>query len=234
MQLGGGVEFSDHRGHTPGTTFGTGLESVRATGSLLLKRFQEEEDSTFTFCSIARTHGAANRRNSFRATGDCGIVSRGRLEPYRGRHRLCRRSGRHFHLLVARTDSQFAKFLENLSARGPTRITTRRDQLRSSQSTARVGDRRQRPYDPNSSNGLDILRHGATSHVVQITTQQRWNPTCSAVGTVRRRIGSHPQGIVTGVVCGSTRCLPFQAAIQRYCNSYGLGVPDHDGNSSTS
>src|SRR3954469_13128411 len=45
MQLGGGIEFADHRHYTPGDDFRYLDWNVFARhGELLLKRFQEEED----------------------------------------------------------------------------------------------------------------------------------------------------------------------------------------------
>ncbi len=45
MQLGGGIEFADHREYTPGDDFRYLDWNVYARhGELLLKRFQEEED----------------------------------------------------------------------------------------------------------------------------------------------------------------------------------------------
>ena len=45
MQLGGGIEFADHRDYTPGDDFRYLDWNVYARhGELLLKRFQEEED----------------------------------------------------------------------------------------------------------------------------------------------------------------------------------------------
>src|ERR1700733_5441307 len=61
MQLGGGIEFADHREYTPGDDFRYLDWNVYARhGELLLKRFQEEEDLHVYFlidCSKSMAFG---------------------------------------------------------------------------------------------------------------------------------------------------------------------------------
>src|SRR5687767_12975221 len=61
MQLGGGIEFADHRQYTPGDDFRYLDWNVYARhGDLLLKRFQEEEDLHVYFlldCSKSMDYG---------------------------------------------------------------------------------------------------------------------------------------------------------------------------------
>ena len=61
MQLGGGIEFADHRDYTPGDDFRYLDWNVFARhGELLLKRFQEEQDLHVYFfldCSRSMTFG---------------------------------------------------------------------------------------------------------------------------------------------------------------------------------
>src|SRR5687767_4404535 len=65
MQLGGGIEFADHRQYTPGDDFRYLDWNVYARhGDLLLKRFQEEEDLHVYFlldCSKSMDFGEPSK-----------------------------------------------------------------------------------------------------------------------------------------------------------------------------
>src|SRR5918992_5978714 len=65
MQLGGGIEFADHRQYAPGDDFRYLDWNVYARhGELLLKRFQEEEDLHVYFlldCSRSMAYGEPSK-----------------------------------------------------------------------------------------------------------------------------------------------------------------------------
>lgn len=64
-QLGGGIEFANHREYTPGDDFRYLDWNVFARhGELLLKRFQEEEDLhvyIFLDCSCSMSFGSSSK-----------------------------------------------------------------------------------------------------------------------------------------------------------------------------
>src|SRR5262245_16767334 len=184
MQLGGGVEFSDHREYTPGDDFRYLDWNLYARhDELLLKRFQEEEDLHVYFlldCSRSMAYGDPPKFDfARRVTAALAYIALADLDRIAvcafasdivSDFPLTRGKGRILALL---------KFLENLEPRGEdtdlARVVTgfiHRDQRRGL--AVVVSDL----YDPKGfERGLDLLRHRKYEpHVVQMYDRYEKDP----------------------------------------------------------
>ena len=185
MQLGGGIEFDDHREYTPGDDFRYLDWNLYARHEeLLLKRFQEEEDLHVYLlldCSRSMAYGRPPKFDFARQiTAALGYIALADLDRIAvvafandivADFPLTRGKGRILALL---------KFLENLTPQGSdtdlNRVVTgfvHRNQRRGLALV--VSDL----YDPNGfERGLDLLRHNRYEpHLVQMHDPLEANPT---------------------------------------------------------
>ncbi|HEV3164952.1 MAG TPA: DUF58 domain-containing protein [Isosphaeraceae bacterium] len=234
MQLGGGIEFADHREYTPGDDFRYLDWNVYARhDELLLKRFQEEEDLHVYFlldCSRSMGFGSPPKFDFARQiTAALAYIALADLDrvgvvAFAGDiladFPLTRGKARILSLL---------KFLENLPAQGTqtdlNRVITgfvHRTQRRGL--AIIVSDL----YDPGGyERGLDLLRHHRYEpHVVQIYDKAEAEPkllgdlelfdieteTIRKVTVTERNLRQYRQIFDR-----------FQESIRTYCNTYGLG-----------
>jgi uncharacterized protein (DUF58 family) len=234
MQMGGGIEFADHREYTPGDDFRYLDWNLYARhDELLLKRFQEEEDLHVYLlldCSrsmgfgkpvkfdLARQLTAALAYIALADLDRIAVVAFGNdiIDDFP----LTRGKARILSLL---------KFLENLKPQATltdlARVTTgfvHRSQRRGLAIV--VSDL----YDPAGfERGLDILRHRRYEpHVIQIYDRKEAEPNllgdielvdietdAMQKVTVSERSLRRYKEIFAG----------FQESVQRYCRTYGLG-----------
>jgi uncharacterized protein (DUF58 family) len=185
MQLGGGIEFADHREYTPGDDFRYLDWNLYARhDELLLKRFQEEEDLHVYFlldCSRSMAYGSPPKfdfaRQVAAALAYIALADLDRIavvafsQDIVDDFPLTRGKGRILALL---------RFLENLPAQGSdtdlARVATgfvHRNQRRGLALV--VSDL----YDPNGfERGLDILRHHRYEpHIIQVYDRREADPT---------------------------------------------------------
>ena len=235
MQLGGGIEFADHREYTPGDDFRYLDWNLYARhDELLLKRFQEEEDLHVYLlldCSRSMAYGTPPKFDFARqVTAALAYIALADLDRIAvvafaddivADFPLTRGKGRILALL---------KFLENLQPQGADTNLARvvsgfvhRNQRRGLAIV--VSDL----YDPGGfDRGFDLLRHRRYEpHVVQIHDRREADPT-NMLGdlelydietTLGRKV------TVTEKNLRQYRKLfeAFQQSVQRYCNQYGLG-----------
>ncbi len=235
MQLGGGIEFADHREYYPGDDFRYLDWNVFARhDELLLKRFQEEEDLHVYLlldCSRSMAFGdpvevrlcPAGRRGA-------GLHRAGRPRPRRGGRLagdivadfpLTRGKGRILSLL---------KFLERLETQG-----TVTDLPRVVTNFVHRGQRRGLAvvlsdlFDPKGfQGGLDLLRHHRYEpHVVQLVRPPRGRSAASRgtssswTSRAGRSARSRSPSGTSGSTARSSR--DFLESVQTYCNAYGIG-----------
>jgi uncharacterized protein (DUF58 family) len=234
MQVGGGLEFADHRDYTPGEDFRYVDWNVYARhDALLLKRFQEEEDLHVYLlldCSESMAGGTPVKFDFARqVTAALGYIALADLDrvavtAFAGDlvddFPLARGKGRTLPLL---------RFLEGLTTRlGPT------DLARAATSFVHRGQRRglvivvSDLYDPAGfERGLDILRHRRyETHVVQPYDRGEAEPRllgdlelCDVEGSAVERV------TVTEKNLRRYRELyaGFLESVQAYCRNHGLG-----------
>ena len=241
MQLGGGIEFADHREYTPGDDFRYLDWNLYARhDELLLKRFQEEEDLHVYFlldCSRSMAFGDAAEVRLRPAGGrGAGLHRPGRPRP-RGRHRVRRRHR-------GRLPADPRQGADPLAAEVPREPASRRG-ARPTWRGSRPGfvHRDQRRglavvvsdlYDPGGfERGLDLLRHHRYEpHVVQIYDRREADPTCSATWSCSTsRPARSAKVTVTERNLRQYRQIfeRFQESVQRYCNTLRPGLhADHD------
>jgi uncharacterized protein (DUF58 family) len=235
MQLGTGIEFSDHREYTPGDDFRYLDWNLFARhDELLLKRFQEEEDLHVYFlvdCSRSMAFGEEPKFDFARrvaaalayiALADLDrIAVTGFAADVVEDFPLTRGKGRVLALL---------KFLESLRAQGEDtnleRVVTgflHRDQRRGL--VVIVSDL----FDPNGfERGLDLLRHRKYEpHIVQVYDKYEKDPP-DMLGDVEMwdvESGTARKVTVTEKNLRQYRHLfmEFQGKVQDYCNRHGLG-----------
>lgn len=234
MQLGGGIEFADHREYTPGDDFRYLDWNVYARhDELLLKRFQEEEDLhvyVLLDCSKSMGFGKPPKfdfaRQVAAALAYIALADLDRVavvafaSDILADFPLTRGKNRILSLL---------RFLEELKPQGVetdlARVATgfvHRTQRRGLALV--ISDL----YDPSGfERGLDILRHRRYEpHVVQIYDRREAEPDVlgdielvdietdsSQKVTISERALRQYKQIFAG----------FQASVQKYCNTYGLG-----------
>lgn len=234
MQMGGGVEFADHREYTPGDDFRYLDWNVYARhNELLLKRFQEEEDLhvyLFIDCSRSMNFGSPNKfdfaRQVAAALAYIALADLDRVAVIAFANEivadfpLTRGKARILSLL---------KFLETLEPQGTltdlARVATgfvHRTQRRGL--AVIVSDF----YDPNGfERGLDILRHRRYEpHIVQIFDRAEAEP--KVLGDIELfdvETSSSRKVTVTERNVKQYRAIfeRFQQSLLRYSRTYGLG-----------
>jgi uncharacterized protein (DUF58 family) len=234
MQLGGGIEFADHRDYTPGDDFRYLDWNVYARhGDLLVKRFQEEEDlHVYIFLDASRsmTFGDPVKfdyaRQVAAALAYIALADLDRVaviafaDDVSEEFPLTRGKQRVLSLL---------RFLEQLESRGAATDLAR--------VTTGFVHRSQRPglailvsdlYDPAGfQRGVDILRHRRYEpHLVQIYDRREAEP--DVLGDIEledAETGARKKVTVTERNLRQYQEI-FQAflqSIEQYCRQYGLG-----------
>ena len=234
-QMGGGIEFADHREYTPGDDFRhLDWNVYMRHGDLLLKRFQEEEDLHVYFlldCSQSMAFGAPPKfdfaRQVAAALAYIALADLDRIgvtafaDDIVADFPLTRGKGRILALL---------KFLEGVEPRG---VDTDLERV-----VTGFLHRAQRPglvvvvsdlYDPKGfERGFDLLRHRKYEpHVIQVFDRYEKEPE-GMLGDVEMwdvESGSARKVTVTEKNLRTYRQLfnEFQEKVQAYCNRYGLG-----------
>jgi uncharacterized protein (DUF58 family) len=234
MQLGGGIEFADHREYTPGDDFRYLDWNVYARhGELLLKRFQEEEDLhvyVLLDCSRSMSFGAPVKFDYARQVAAAlayialADLDRVAVVAFAGEivadFPLTRGKGRILALL---------KFLEGLSVQdGETNLTRvaenfiHRSQRRGL--AVVVSDL----FDPAGyERGLDVLRHHRYEpHVVQLYDRREADPGVKGdVELVDVESQATEKVTVTERNLRQYRQIfdEFLASVRHYCARYGIG-----------
>jgi uncharacterized protein (DUF58 family) len=234
MQLGGGIEFADHRDYTPGDDFRyLDWNVFMRHDELLLKRFQEEEDlHVYIFLDCSRSMGFGRQpkfdlaRQVAAALAYIALADLDRVAVMAfsgdvlGEFPLTRGKGRILSLL---------KFLEGLKCQGTVTNLGRVVQGFVNRAQRRglavvISDL----FDPDGfERGLDVLRHHRYEpHLVQIYDKTEADPkllgdlelfdveteTAQKVTVTERNLRRYREIFDE-----------FQESIQRYCNHYGLG-----------
>ncbi|HEY7326257.1 MAG TPA: DUF58 domain-containing protein [Gemmataceae bacterium] len=235
MQLGGGIEFADHREYTPGDDFRYLDWNLYARhDELLLKRFQEEEDLHVYLlldCSRSMNFGSPSKFDFARqVTAALAYIALADLDRIAvvafaddivADFPLTRGKGRILALL---------HFLENLQPQGADTNLARvvsgfvhRNQRRGLAIV--VSDL----YDANGfERGMDLLRHRRYEpHIVQIYDRCEANPA-NMLGDLELYDIETTQGRKVTVTEKNLRQYrklfeAFQQSVQRYSNQYGLG-----------
>jgi uncharacterized protein (DUF58 family) len=234
MQLGGGIEFADHREYTPGDDFRYLDWNVYARhGELLLKRFQEEEDLHVYLlldCSKSMGCGDPPKFDYVRRVGAAlayialADLDRVAVVAFAGEvvadFPLTRGKARILSLL---------KFLEGLEPQGAAT-----DLARVARSFVHRGQRRGLAlvlsdlFDPGGFQpGLDLLRHHRYEpHVIQVYDRRDAEPdmkgdlelfdveteTIRKVTVTERNLRQYRRIFAD-----------FLESVTRYCNTYGIG-----------
>lgn len=234
MQMGGGVEFADHREYAPGDDFRYLDWNVYARhDELLLKRFQEEEDLhvyLFLDCSRSMDFGSPNKfdfaRQVTAALAYIALADLDRVAVVAFSHEivadfpLTRGKARILSLL---------KFLESLEPQG-----TLTDLARVAAGFVHRTQRRGLAvvvsdfYDPGGfERGLDLLRHRRYEpHVVQIFDRTEAEP--AVLGDIELydvETSTARKVTVTERKLRQYRAIfeKFQQSLLSYCRNYGLG-----------
>jgi len=235
MQIGGGVEFADHREYTPGDDFRYIDWNLYARqDELLLKRFQEEEDLHVYFlldCSRSMAYGDPPKfdcpRGIAAALAYIALADLDRIAVTAFAADIAadfprtRGKGRILSLL---------RFLENLEPAGEdtdlARVITgfvHRDQRRGL--AVIISDL----YDPKGfERGIDLLRHRKYEpHVIQIFDRFEQEPT-DILGDLELmdvESGASRKVTVTERSLRQYRKLfaDFQSNLHAYCSRYSLG-----------
>jgi uncharacterized protein (DUF58 family) len=233
-QLGGGIEFADHRDYTPGDDFRHLDWNVYARhDDLLIKRFQEEEDLHVYIlldCSRSMARGEPAKFDlARRVAAALAYIALANLDRVAvigvagdlvADFPLTRGKGRILSLL---------KFLENLE---PTAAAT--DLARSAASFVHRSQRRglvvviSDLYDPSGfEKGIDILRHHRHEpHIVQIYDRAEAEPKfLGDLELVDVETGSIRKVTVTERSLKEYRKIyqDFQESIRGYCVSRAIG-----------
>ena len=233
MQLGGGIEFADHREYTPGDDFRYLDWNVFARhNELLLKRFQEEEDLhvyVFLDCSRSMSRGTPPKfdyaRQVAAALAYIALADLDRVaivafaDGITSDFPLTRGKGRILGLL---------NFLENLATTG-----TETSLARAAEAFVHRSQRRGLAvvisdlFDPEGyTRGLDVLRHHRYEpHVVQVYDTldahpklkgdlELWDVETESIEklTITERNIKQYEQIFTD----------FLQSIEQYCNTYGI------------
>lgn len=239
MQRGGGVEFSDHREYTPGDDFRYLDWNIYARhGSLLLKRFQEEEDlHVYLFLDCSRSMGFGEPAKfdlarqvtaalAYIALADLDRISViGFADRILDSFPLTRGKARILPLM---------QFLERLPLQG---VET--DLFASATNFVHRDQRRGLAivvsdlFDPKGfERGLDVLRHrGYEPHLVQIFDPREADP--KLLGDIELLdVESSSLRKVT-ITERNLRAYhrifaDFQQSVRRYCRTYGMGCTQTD------
>lgn len=233
-QLGGGIEFADHRDYTPGDDFRYLDWNVYARhGDLLLKRFQEEEDLhvyVLLDCSRSMAFGSPPKFDYARQVGAAlAYIALADLD----RVAICAFAGEiiaDFPLTRGKDRIlSLLKFLEGLPAQGTVTNLNRvvsgfvhRSQRRGLAMV--ISDL----YDPEGfERGLDVLRHHRYEpHVIQVYDRKEADP--NFLGDLELfdvESGTTQKVTVTERNLRQYRQIfdRFQEALAKYCTNYGLG-----------
>lgn len=239
MQMGGGIEFADHREYTPGDDFRYLDWSIYARhGDLLLKRFQEEEDLHVYFlldCSRSMGFGQPVKfdlaRQVTAAIAYIALADLDRISVIAFSDQilddfpLTRGKARILPLL---------KFLENQETKGTdtdlSRVATgfvHRNQRRGL--AIIVSDL----YDAHGfERGLDLLRHRKYEpHVIQIHDPKEANPTfLGDLELYDIETDTLRKVTVTEKNLRQYKKIfeEHQKQVQRYCRNYGLSHTQTD------
>lgn len=234
MQLGGGIEFADHREYTPGDDFRYLDWNVYARhDQLLLKRFQEEEDLHVYLlldCSRSMNFGNPSKFDVARqVTAALAYIALADLDRIAvlafadsivAEFPLTRGKDRILSLL---------KFLEELKPRGALTDLTRvansfvhRTQRRGMAIV--ISDL----FDPEGyQRGLDLLRHRRYEpQVVQIFDRSEEEPQLLGdIELIDIETESSQKVTVTERSLRQYRQIfhDFQVSLESYCGKYGLG-----------
>jgi uncharacterized protein (DUF58 family) len=234
MQLGGGIEFADHREYTPGDDFRYLDWNVFARhDELLLKRFQEEEDlHVYILLDSSRSMAFGDpvkfdyARQVAAALGYIALADLDRVSvvAFAGDivadFPLTRGKARILSLL---------KFLERLEPQGS--VT---DLARMARNFVHRGQRRGLAvvisdlFDPAGfERGLDLLRHNRYEpHVVQIFDRHEAEPQVKGdVELVDVETGLIQKVTITERNLRQYRKIfaDYLESVRRYCNTYGIG-----------
>jgi uncharacterized protein (DUF58 family) len=234
MQLGGGIEFADHREYTPGDDFRYLDWNVFARhDELLLKRFQEEEDlHVYILLDSSRSMAFGDpvkfdyARQVAAALGYIALADLDRVSvvAFAGDivadFPLTRGKARILSLL---------KFLERLEPQGS--VT---DLARMARNFVHRGQRRGLAvvisdlFDPGGfERGLDLLRHNRYEpHVVQIFDRHEAEPQVKGdVELVDVETGLIQKVTITERNLRQYRKIfaDYLESVRRYCNTYGIG-----------
>jgi uncharacterized protein (DUF58 family) len=234
MQLGGGIEFADHREYTPGDDFRYLDWNVFARhDELLLKRFQEEEDLHVYLlldCSRSMAYGDPPKfdyaRQIAAALGYIALADLDRVAvvAFAGDivadFPLTRGKARILSVL---------KFLEGLEPQGS--VT---DLSRVARNFVHRGQRRGLAvvlsdlFDPKGfQGGLDLLRHHRYEpHVVQIVDRREAEPALKGdVELLDVESAAIRKVTITERNLRQYRRIfqGFLESVRHYCNSYGIG-----------
>ena len=234
MQLGGGIEFADHREYTPGDDFRYLDWNVFARhDELLLKRFQEEEDlHVYILLDCSRSMGFGEpvkfdyARQVAAALAYIALADLDRVSVIAFADRivaefpLTRGKGRILSLM---------KFLEGLEVRDG--LT---DLARSAENFVRRSQRRGLAvvisdlFDPGGyERGLDVLRHHRYEpHVVQVFDRRELDPGMKGdVELLDVESGAVEKVTVTERNLREYRKIfeAFLESVRAYCTKYGVG-----------
>ena len=200
MQLGGGIEFADHREYTPGDDFRYLDWNVFARhDELLLKRFQEEEDLHVYFlldCSRSMAFGDPPKFDYARQVAAAlAYIALADLD----RVAVVAFAGdivADFPLTRGKApDPVAAQVPRRARAAGRARPTWPASvaELRPPRPAPRAGGRRQRPVRPGGyERGLDLLRHHRYEpHVVQVYDRREAEPELQGRPRAVRRRDRH-------------------------------------------
>jgi uncharacterized protein (DUF58 family) len=235
MQLGGGIEFADHREYTPGDDFRYLDWNVFARhDELLLKRFQEEEDlHVYILLDSSRSMAFGQpvkfdyARQVAAALAYIALADLDRVAvvAFAGDviadFPLTRGKARILSLL---------KFLEKLEPQG-----TLTDLGRMARNFVHRGQRRGLAvvisdlFDPNGfEGGLDLLRHHRYEpHVVQIYDRRDAQPDVKGdVELVDSETGAIQKVTITERNLRQYDRIfgEFLESVRKYCNTYGIGA----------
>jgi uncharacterized protein (DUF58 family) len=234
MQLGGGIEFADHREYTPGDDFRYLDWNVFARhDELLLKRFQEEEDLHVYIlldCSRSMAFGDPPKfdyaRQVAAALGYIALADLDRVAvvAFAGDivadFPLTRGKARILGLL---------KFLEGIETQG-----AMTDLGRMARNFVHRGQRRGLAvvisdlFDPNGfERGLDLLRHHRYEpHLVQVFDRREADPNLKGdVELLDVETGTIQKVTITERNLRQYRKIftDYIESVTRYCNTYGIG-----------
>jgi uncharacterized protein (DUF58 family) len=234
MQLGGGIEFADHREYTPGDDFRYLDWNVFARhDELLLKRFQEEEDLHVYIlldCSRSMAFGDPPKfdyaRQVAAALGYIALADLDRVAvvAFAGDivadFPLTRGKARILGLL---------KFLEGIETQG-----SMTDLGRMARNFVHRGQRRGLAvvisdlFDPNGfERGLDLLRHHRYEpHLVQVFDRREAEPNLKGdVELLDVETGTIQKVTITERNLRQYRKIftDYIESVTRYCNTYGIG-----------
>ena len=240
-QMGGGIEFADHRQYTPGDDFRYLDWNLYARhDELLLKRFQEEEDLHVYLlldCSRSMSTGDPPKfdlaRQVTAALAYIALADLDRISVYAFANGVLN----HFPLTRGKARIlSLMQFLESLTADGAaTNITQLADEFVIRAPRRGLALVLSDLYDPGGyRNGLDVLRHhNYEPHVVQFHHAGEADP--KMLGDVELQdveTGDFRKITVTESHLQNYRSVfqTFLTSVTEYCSAYGIGCTITDTN----